>query len=381
MPVASAYPHARWPRVRRADLAWLRAVLRGLPWEGVEAAHAEAAALLGTPARLLPGVPERLSAEAACAALGSPLLAIALQWRAGARVLPLLCELPPELGALLVDRVLGGEGLPAHPPGGALPAFSAGVLGYLAARVAAAAGGELRVQGPLDDPARAAALLGSAPVLAWPLALELDGRRRGTLHVLLPEPSAQALAGAPPRARPLLSQSLQALPVRLCAHAARVTLTRAELAALAPGDVVVPDRCRLARSGDGFAGQVALHAIGARDERWIGSARGDEITLERLQAEGETIMTEGKRIEATGAGAGEVVPAVPAEAPVELCLELARFTLPLGELAALRPGEVLCTGRAIGEIALLSAGGRALARGELVEVEGEIGIRIRELMP
>ena len=66
------------------------------------------------------------------------------------------------------------------------------------------------------------------------------------------------------------------------------------------------------------------------------------------------------------------------DAPIELCLELARFTLPLDELGALRPGEVLATGRPVGARVALSAGGRTVARGELCEVDGEIGVRILE---
>jgi type III secretion protein Q len=67
------------------------------------------------------------------------------------------------------------------------------------------------------------------------------------------------------------------------------------------------------------------------------------------------------------------------DAPVELCVELARFVMPLEELASLRLGQVLFTGRAIGEHVTLRAGDRALARGELVDVEGELGVRISSL--
>lgn len=64
------------------------------------------------------------------------------------------------------------------------------------------------------------------------------------------------------------------------------------------------------------------------------------------------------------------------DVPVELVVELARFELPLAELAGLAPGEVLATGRALGERVLLRAGERVVAVGELVEVEGEIGVRV-----
>ena len=67
------------------------------------------------------------------------------------------------------------------------------------------------------------------------------------------------------------------------------------------------------------------------------------------------------------------------DVPVELVVELARIELSLSELAALRPGEVLATGRAIGEHVVLRAGERVIARGELVDIEGEVGVRVLEL--
>jgi flagellar motor switch/type III secretory pathway protein FliN len=57
-------------------------------------------------------------------------------------------------------------------------------------------------------------------------------------------------------------------------------------------------------------------------------------------------------------------------------VELARFTMPLEELGALRTGEVVATGRAVGERVTLRAGGHALAVGELVDVDGEVGVRL-----
>jgi flagellar motor switch/type III secretory pathway protein FliN len=57
-------------------------------------------------------------------------------------------------------------------------------------------------------------------------------------------------------------------------------------------------------------------------------------------------------------------------------VELARFTLSLQQLAELREGEVLLTGRPLGESVTLRAGGRVLASGELVDVDGEVGVRV-----
>ena len=52
------------------------------------------------------------------------------------------------------------------------------------------------------------------------------------------------------------------------------------------------------------------------------------------------------------------------------------MTLPLETLASLRVGQVLETGRAIGERVRLCAGSQVVAEGELVRVDGEIGVRL-----
>ena len=67
------------------------------------------------------------------------------------------------------------------------------------------------------------------------------------------------------------------------------------------------------------------------------------------------------------------------DAPVTLGLELASFELTVAELAALKPGEVVATGVPIGEAVRLRAGSKVIAIGELVEVEGEVGVRLIEL--
>jgi type III secretion protein Q len=67
--------------------------------------------------------------------------------------------------------------------------------------------------------------------------------------------------------------------------------------------------------------------------------------------------------------------------PVDVEIELTRLMLPLSELAALKPGSVLPLRINASEPVLLRVGDRAVARAELVEIEGEVGARILNLMP
>lgn len=68
------------------------------------------------------------------------------------------------------------------------------------------------------------------------------------------------------------------------------------------------------------------------------------------------------------------------ELPVQVTCEIGRVTLSAKEVLELRPGAVLPVGRPLAGPVDLTAGGRVLARGELVDVEGEIGVRITEIV-
>jgi flagellar motor switch/type III secretory pathway protein FliN len=79
------------------------------------------------------------------------------------------------------------------------------------------------------------------------------------------------------------------------------------------------------------------------------------------------------------AGDGPVADAL-ADAPVVVRVELGTVTLSAREWASVRTGDVLTTGTRIAERATLRVGGMVVARGELVDVEGEIGVRIHEIV-
>ena len=67
------------------------------------------------------------------------------------------------------------------------------------------------------------------------------------------------------------------------------------------------------------------------------------------------------------------------DAPVVVRVELGSVSMSAREWAALRPGDVVQTGRRLGEPVLLRSGGHVVARGELVNIEGEVGVRVLEV--
>lgn len=64
---------------------------------------------------------------------------------------------------------------------------------------------------------------------------------------------------------------------------------------------------------------------------------------------------------------------------VEVTVELATQSVSLEALAAWGVGAVVEFPQRLGETVVVRAGGRVVARGELVNVEGQVGVRITAL--
>jgi flagellar motor switch/type III secretory pathway protein FliN len=68
------------------------------------------------------------------------------------------------------------------------------------------------------------------------------------------------------------------------------------------------------------------------------------------------------------------------QAPVVVRVEVASVTLTAREWAGLGPGDVIETGVPLENPVVLRVAGREVARGELVNVDGELGVRIRQIV-
>jgi type III secretion system YscQ/HrcQ family protein len=274
------------------------------------------------------------------------------------------------LAPRLARRALGvDEAAPELPAPRPLTVAEEGALEFLVAALCDAQ--PVRTDGAVSDAALAeiAARLSEE---AWLLCLSAHVRSpAGDGWARLIAPQSLRLSLPPPRRSEVLYQRrdwLSDARVQLSIELGRAGLSRADLGALAAGDVVLFDR------------------IGVRD------ARGGPVSLRlgrgsfaaRLDGEALTIV-EPYRLN-RGAGDMEDQSDKPAggdallgELPVEVVCELGRVTLTGRELLELRPGAVLPAGRPLAGPVDLTVGGRVVARGELVDVEGEIGVRVTQL--
>jgi flagellar motor switch/type III secretory pathway protein FliN len=170
--------------------------------------------------------------------------------------------------------------------------------------------------------------------------------------------------------------ALGALPLALPIVACATTATAAEIASLRPGDAFIPmpaDDWPLSRTrGARPTGPVLLAP--PCSEMGLRAELGEEGRLvlrgglePLLSAEAPMDLDEKDAMVAT---MGEV--------PVVVRVELGEAVLAAREWASLGRGDVIALGRRVGEPVILRVAGLALARGELVDLEGEVAVRILE---
>lgn len=159
------------------------------------------------------------------------------------------------------------------------------------------------------------------------------------------------------------------VPIVACACASTV----AEVASLGVGDVLLPGPWPLKRVPSGLSGAVLLAPAGSN--LGIAAQLGDEGRLV-LRGGAEPLGKTETTMDA-GAGKAELVDAM-GEVPVVIRVEIGEARMAAREWARLGAGDVVALGRRIGEKVVLRVGGVPVARGDLVDLEGEVGVRIVE---
>jgi type III secretion protein Q len=243
-------------------------------------------------------------------------------------------EVEPALVARVVELLAGG------PPGGtgatALTPVEEAALELLVLAAIDGAAGVAEVGERL-----APRLARHAPPPASALAVDVEvlaGTVRGTARLLLPPAAVRALAGPPRLEEPLLS-----FPLFASLRGGSAPLLPEELAALAPGDVVRVDPPAQGRHRLVFPGGFSA----------FGPVADGALTVEGTDMD--------ERL---------------AEIPVVLEVELARVPLTLADVARIAPGATLPLHLDQRGLVTLRLGERPVARGELVDLGGAVGVRI-----
>jgi flagellar motor switch/type III secretory pathway protein FliN len=251
----------------------------------------------------------------------------------------------------------------------------------------------LRRPEPLADPREplSSALLG----LVAALAVE-SARRAGALFAVIepPLPAEQVLlveatllvAGRPfavsaavidsrptPPPAPELAR-LGSLRLTLPLVIATCALDRQELASLELFGALLPGAG--ATVGPDGVGRGML--VTPLSERGIGvEIRADGRLVVGQPAQARLSV---ERDEASSPDAeAQTVTEVLLDTPIVVRVELGAVTMTARDWAALSPGDVIETAQRIAEPVLLRVAGREVGRGELVNVDGQVGVRIQKL--
>jgi type III secretion system YscQ/HrcQ family protein len=174
----------------------------------------------------------------------------------------------------------------------------------------------------------------------------------------------------------------QGLVVAMSVTIARTTLDAGDWAAAASGDAVVFDQyppmaagapCPVEIVCGGYRASAALRSDGRLEVLRNFTGVGADVPANRSMTRRDSMPTvpdDDLGVSAT----------VLASAPIEVVAEIGRVEIRADELLGLRPGSILVLG-ALGPRSVdLRAGGGLWARGELVNVEGQLGVRLTELV-
>lgn len=292
----------------------------------------------------------------------------------GERVLMrrVLLEVEGALGAALVTRALRQKAPrivdASRTPSPAVAGALAAVVVTTMRRAHAASVPRVVAAGPGAELARDLLLAERDVTTTW-LTVEL-GQDAFEARVHVPD----ALAPAP-RAEPLTQLDLLRLgdaPLALPLVIATALASRHDLAALAPGDAFMPPKLALALRDGALTGAVAL--VAPSSERGLGAdlAEGGRLVVRGRLESHPWIQERSMPSEPTAVTTVEVLE----DAPVVVRVELGTVEMKAREWAELAPGDVVSLGRRVGDPAILRVGGVEVARGELVQVDGEYGVRI-----
>lgn len=367
------YPYASLRRISRAEAARTNALLRRLPtWSGARE-RAAVDALLGTSCTLVVGAASLVAPRTS--GLSSPSVFVLLVGSEHGRR-PIIVEIDALLAASVLDRVLGGDGnVPPFPL--PLTEVERGILTYVAGRLLADAGAaSIRVAAVLTERSVAFEALGEGPHLLLPFEVTI-APRAGMVHVWANEFELARVLPPPSRS----PHAFRDAPIDLAIEIGWGRLPREEVGSLRVGDALVLDRISVKRDHDRWEGAAELRTS-RRSPTLHCTLDRERLTLERVErypgneldrgfpARGRTMSDE----------KSESVLELLADTPIELTVELGRCTLSFEEVAALRPGAIVATGVRIGEVVTIRAADRAIATGELVDLEGEVAVRIDRLV-
>ncbi len=338
-------------------------------------------------------------------------------------------EVELSLAHAMIDELLGGggEAVALRP----LTDIEEGVMGFvvLEALKALAPNMEpglprLRLEGIAKRVEDAIAILGEEPHLVVVQLKATLGPHAGFVRLFVPQTlvgmTNPPQNGAERRARRAAETRanltrLEGVKTWMRAEVGHAEVSGRDLAALGAGDVVLVDElsARVDRGEAGTArlkvgqgkaarldaqlfvddgrykarilglrfGEDARHTTNPADDEAAGGSHDGEPPVEDGPAEDapeDAEPSERRKVEDPSTLKSEGAELLN-DIPLQIAVELARVPVTAEEVVSLKVGQVVDLNRVPGEPVDLSVNGKIVARGELVEVEGHLGVRILSL--
>jgi flagellar motor switch/type III secretory pathway protein FliN len=355
----AAFPWSRVPRVERESIGARRELFARVSG-ALDCTRIAAAAsqVLGADVEVAP--PYLLERRRAEVRQPAALESVTLQFSEQGLCVSLLPE--ADLVRACVARLLGQEfelGWADTGIDAALRGAGAALVLEVARRAAKQQAPELCAVGTASSP--------------WLLHGKLTLRVAGKPYRL--EVWVEALAASPrePTSATVGLARLGELPLAVPWVCAVSSITLAALGQLALGDVWLPGRAAWLASASRASDELPAAGLLAAPRSIWGlpvRASGGRIVLGAeavlLQEDLESSMDQEE----------SQLEQIVGEVPVSVRLEIGVLEMSAAEWAALRPGDVVQSGRRLEDAVILRAAGREIARGELVDIDGEIGVRL-----
>jgi type III secretion system YscQ/HrcQ family protein len=177
-----------------------------------------------------------------------------------------------------------------------------------------------------------------------------------------------------PPERLLAAMRARALRLTLAVRVAKTTLSASDWSRARPGDAVVFDE---AHPGDPHLGSLPVRLIiGGYQAGAVIDPHGRAVLASSFEASPFEPSDPRNRSIMSHEITQQLNYAVIASAPIEIVAELGRVVLSAEEVVALQPGSVVTLGPINRAAIELRVGDRPWATGELVDVDGLIGVRL-----